>query len=92
MAAVFGIGKIYCQDSKVPVRIASVEYEISGSFWKLKKAALEKELLLDTKKSFKDEEELSGYLKINSLLKDTERNRKVGSLERRAFRLLQPPD
>lgn len=64
LAAVFGIGKIYCQDSEVPVRIASVEYEISGSFWKLKKAALEKELLLDTKKSFKDEEELSGYLKI----------------------------
>ena len=64
LAAVFGIGKIYCQDSKVPVRIESVEYEISGSFWKLKKAALEKELLLDTKKSFKDEAELSGYLKI----------------------------
>lgn len=63
-AAIFSFGKIHCQSAETPLRIVSVEYEISGSFWKLKKAALEKELLIDTRKNFKDESELAGYLKM----------------------------
>lgn len=55
-------------------QITEVRYDITGSFWHIRTAALEKLLHLDTYRLFKSEAELAGYLAYEELMLKDNRN------------------
>lgn len=90
IAALLAFGCARCFAGETPIRIVRIDYEISGSFWKIKKAALEKELLIDTKRNFSGEDELALYLAMKE--RNLRDNRSIQESARISYSLLEAED